>query len=229
MFSLAVALASLVLVVAALLAIPVSLVVDIERTARLRSRLRVHWLFGLVDVELGRRQPSRASPTRPSTKAGQPPPAVSRATRPGRGRGPAIALALVRTEGLAGRIQRLFRARVVRGPDTGQADLAAERGGRLSLLAADAESDPCSLGSSTMKRLRAGQPIVVDDLRLIPVESTQLYADQTSGRFTAVAAKEPVALVVCVAGRVWALDLEGRETSLSALLRDVEGLQHIVP
>ena len=109
MFSLAVALASLVLVVAALLAIPVSLVVDIERTARLRSRLRVHWLFGLVDVELGRRQPSRASPTRPSTKAGQPPPAVSRATRPGRGRGPAIALALVRTEGLAGRIQRLFR------------------------------------------------------------------------------------------------------------------------
>ena len=80
-----------------------------------------------------------------------------------------------------------------------------------------------------MKRLRAGQPIVVDDLRLIPVESTQLYADQTSGRFTAVAAKEPVALVVCVAGRVWALDLEGRETSLSALLRDVEGLQHIVP
>ncbi len=105
MFDLAVALASLVLVVVALLAIPVSLVVDIERTARLRSRLRVHWLFGLVDVELGRRQPRRAPPARPSTKARQP----RRSARPRLGRGPAIALALVRTEGLAGRILRLFR------------------------------------------------------------------------------------------------------------------------
>ena len=80
-----------------------------------------------------------------------------------------------------------------------------------------------------MKTLRAGHPIVVDDLQLIPVESTQLYADQTSGRLTAVASKEPVAIVVRLAGRVWALDLEGRETSLSALLRDAEGLQDVVP
>ncbi len=80
-----------------------------------------------------------------------------------------------------------------------------------------------------MKRLRAGRPIVVDDLQLIPVESTELYADQASGRLTAVAAKQPVAIVVRVAGRVWALDLEGREMSLSALLRDVEGLQDIMP
>ena len=108
MFSLAVALVSLDLVVVALLAIPVSLVVDIERTARLQSRLRVHWLFGLVDVELGRRQPRRAPPVRPSTKGRQPRRAASRSGRPRLGRGPAIALALVRTEGLAGRILRLF-------------------------------------------------------------------------------------------------------------------------
>ena len=109
MFSLAVALTSLVLVVVALLAIPVSLVVDIERTARLRSRLRVHWLFGLVDVELGRRQPRRERPARPSTKARQPRRAASRSGRPRLGRGPAIGLALVRIEGLAGRILRFFR------------------------------------------------------------------------------------------------------------------------
>ena len=80
-----------------------------------------------------------------------------------------------------------------------------------------------------MKRLRAGHPIVVEDLQLIPVESTELYADQTSGRLMAVAAKEPVAIVVRLAGRVWALDLEGRQTSLSTLLRNVEGLKDIMP
>ena len=79
-----------------------------------------------------------------------------------------------------------------------------------------------------MKRLRAGHPVVVDDLQLIPVESTELYGDQTSGGVAAVGAKEPVAIVVRLAGRVWALDLEGRETSLSTLLRDVEGLQDIM-
>ena len=109
MFDLAVAVAIFDLVVVAVLAIPVSLVVDIERTARLRSRLRVNWLFGLVDVELGRGQPRGAPPARPATKAHQPRRAASHSARPRLGRGPAIALALVRTEGLAGRILRLFR------------------------------------------------------------------------------------------------------------------------
>lgn len=80
-----------------------------------------------------------------------------------------------------------------------------------------------------MKRLRTGHPIAVDDLQLIPVESTEVYADQTAGRLTAVAAKEPVAIVVRLEGRVWALDLEGRQTPLSTLLRDVEGLKDIMP
>ena len=109
MFGLAVAVAIFDLVVVAVLAIPVSLVVDIERTARLRSRLRVNWLFGLVDVELGRGQPRRAPPARPSTKARKPRRSAFRPARLRLGRGPAIALALVRIEGLAGRILRLFR------------------------------------------------------------------------------------------------------------------------
>ena len=109
MLSLAVALASFVLVVVALLAIPVSLVVDIERSARLRSRLRVHWLFGLVDVDLAGQRPRRASTVRSSSEEGQPPRAGSRPARPRLAEGPAIALALVRTDGLVGRILRLFR------------------------------------------------------------------------------------------------------------------------
>lgn len=79
-----------------------------------------------------------------------------------------------------------------------------------------------------MKTLRAGDPIVVDDLQLIPVESMEIFADQSSG-VMAVATKEPVAIVVCRAGREWALDLVGREISLSDLLVDVEGLQEIMP
>jgi len=80
-----------------------------------------------------------------------------------------------------------------------------------------------------MKSLRAGQPIVIDGLQVIPVESTQIHANRPAGRLTALAVKEPVAIVVRLAGRVWALDLEGRETSLAALLRDVDGLQEIIP
>lgn len=80
-----------------------------------------------------------------------------------------------------------------------------------------------------MKTLRAGHPIVVDDLQLIPVESTELYGDRTAGGLMAVATKEPVAIVVRRAGREWALDLDGRELSLSDLLRDVEGLQEMMP
>ena len=79
-----------------------------------------------------------------------------------------------------------------------------------------------------MKRLRAGHPIAVGGVQLIPVESTQLYAEQTAGRLTAVAAKEPVAIVVQETGRAWALDLEGRKTSLVTLLRDVDGLQDLM-
>ena len=80
-----------------------------------------------------------------------------------------------------------------------------------------------------MKTLRAGHPVVVDDLQLIPVESMELYGDQASGGVMAVATKAPVAIVVRRAGREWALDLEGREICLSDLLRDVEGLQEIMP
>lgn len=111
MFSLGVAVASLGLVglaVLAILAIPVWLVGDIERTDRqLHARLRVRWLFGLLDVALSRRPP-RASPAAQSAQPRQPQRVESRAARRRR-RGPAMALALVRTEGLAARILQLVR------------------------------------------------------------------------------------------------------------------------
>lgn len=115
MFSLGVAVVSLVILWVAMvgiLAIPVSLVVDVERTDQLHARLRVRWLFGLLDVALSRRPP-RASPAGRSARPRQPQRVASRAARRRR-RGPAIALALLRTEGLAERIFQLFRDLVTR-------------------------------------------------------------------------------------------------------------------
>ena len=86
-------------------------------------------------------------------------------------------------------------------------------------------SPGASCGGSTMKTVRAGHPIVVDDLQIIPVESIEVVADQALGGLMAVATQEPVAIVVRRAGREWALDLEGREITLSDLLDNVEGLQ----
>lgn len=115
MFSLGVAVASLGLVgvaVLAMLAIPVWLVGDIERTDQLHARLRVRWFFGLLDVALSRRPP-RASPAGQPARPRQRQRVASRAARRRR-RGPAIALALLRTEGLAPRILQLLRDLVTR-------------------------------------------------------------------------------------------------------------------
>ncbi len=76
-----------------------------------------------------------------------------------------------------------------------------------------------------MKRLRAGPPIHVNGVQLIPVEWTCVYGNRTPELLTAVAAKEAVAVVIRSPRGAWALDLDGHETSLSDLLRNVEGLQ----
>ena len=76
-----------------------------------------------------------------------------------------------------------------------------------------------------MKRLRAGPPIHVSGVQLIPVERTCVYGNRTPELLAVVAAKEPVAVVIRSARGAWALDLGGRETSLSDLLRDAEDLQ----
>lgn len=75
-----------------------------------------------------------------------------------------------------------------------------------------------------MKGLQVGTPIYVDDLHLIPVETTYLRADHGHGFLMVVAVKEPVAVVIRSGRRIWALDIEGREASVSQLLHEVDGL-----
>jgi hypothetical protein len=100
----AVALAAALLLglVAALLAAPVVLAIEAERTDTLAARWRVRWLFGLVDVDSSRRRPAR------------PAPAPSSAVRPRRAgdnrTGARIGLAVLRTPGLQRRMLRLTGA-----------------------------------------------------------------------------------------------------------------------
>lgn len=109
MLGVAVALAILAAVLVALLAVPASLSVHVERAAAFRTTCRIIWLFGWVDVSLGRRKPARPrrshSPAEGarSSRDTSKPPRRSRARR-----GPATALALVRTRGFLRRMLRLL-------------------------------------------------------------------------------------------------------------------------
>jgi hypothetical protein len=98
-----VALAAVALLVTALLAVPVRLLVRVERAERLRALLRVRWLFGLVDVQSGWPRPPRPpkppKPAKPETAPAKKPKALRRARR---------ALAVARTPGLMPRALRLL-------------------------------------------------------------------------------------------------------------------------
>jgi hypothetical protein len=101
MLEVATTIAVLLALVAALLAVPVVVMVDAERGDRLEARWRVRWLFSLVDVRWSRRRPLPAAPepsdaTKPVRKS----PAR-------RWRGLRMGMAAVRTRGLPGRVGRL--------------------------------------------------------------------------------------------------------------------------
>lgn len=109
MLGIVIALAILVLSVVALMAVPASLVVHVERTVRVRTSWRIGWLFGLVDVRLGRRKLPPQVPTRELAEDVEPGgakqvPARERRFRSGAG----IVLAVVRTPGFIRRVLRLM-------------------------------------------------------------------------------------------------------------------------
>jgi hypothetical protein len=100
----ATAAAALVLgVVAGLLAAPVVLAVEAERTETLAARWRVRWLFGLVDV--GSSPASAGRPAAKDSSARRTPRAAG-----GRSKGPRVGLAVLRTPGLRRRMRRLAGA-----------------------------------------------------------------------------------------------------------------------
>jgi len=104
-------LAVLPLIVVVLLAIPVRLRVEVERTDGIRAVWRVQWLFGLVDVRSDRaRERPLLPPPLPEGRREEAPgraPATSRSAR-----GTRVVLAVLRTPGLLRRVAWLLRALV---------------------------------------------------------------------------------------------------------------------
>jgi len=79
-----------------------------------------------------------------------------------------------------------------------------------------------------MSALRIGTAVIVGGFELIPIERTHLLGDIIAGAVALFAAKAPAAIVIRFGPNGWALDLDGRETPLEDLLREVPGLRERV-
>lgn len=102
MFWLALAAATIAVLIVAALAIPVDLDVTLERAERFHGTARLRWLFGLIDVALDSNRATGAQPERrgrnTSTTEGRGPTTPSRRRR---------VVAILRTKGLLHRLIRL--------------------------------------------------------------------------------------------------------------------------
>jgi hypothetical protein len=95
MLVVAVTIAVSLALIAALLAVPVMLVVDAGRVEALKASWRIRWLFGAVDIRLPRERTDSTDP--PAKSAGK------------RRRIARMVLAVVRTRGLVHRVMRACR------------------------------------------------------------------------------------------------------------------------
>jgi len=82
--------------------------------------------------------------------------------------------------------------------------------------------------ASHTETLRAGAPIRVGSVTLLPIERIAVHADGSALRIWSYAAKEPYALVVRDAGGVWAVDAHASAISLAELSKRVPGLDALL-
>lgn len=75
-----------------------------------------------------------------------------------------------------------------------------------------------------VERLRAGRPVHVGGVTLLPIERAVVCADGSGGLRWWSASKDPVALVVRSAGEVHAFGVDGRALDLQALVDAVAGM-----
>jgi len=75
-----------------------------------------------------------------------------------------------------------------------------------------------------METLRAGRPLTVGSVTLLPIERTVTHAQRFMAHWWFVVAKEPHALVVRDAGGVRAVAVAAVQVSLERLLEEVPDL-----
>jgi hypothetical protein len=99
MLALVAVFAALIVLIVAMLAVPLVLVIEAERTDKLKVRWRLFWLFGLVKP----RSRNRSAPSAPDRADARP----AHTSKKRRVRGRRMAVAVLRTRGLFGRVVRL--------------------------------------------------------------------------------------------------------------------------
>ena len=76
--------------------------------------------------------------------------------------------------------------------------------------------------------LRAGAPVAVGSVTLLPIERVALHSDRGKTRVWCSAAKEPYALVVRDVGGLRVVDVDARAVSLEELREKIPGLDALL-
>lgn len=79
--------------------------------------------------------------------------------------------------------------------------------------------------ATSSETIRAGTPVRIGSVTLLPVERIALRLDVGHARSWLIAAKEPYALIVRDAGGLWAIGRNAAPLPLDALRNDVSGLE----
>ena len=79
-----------------------------------------------------------------------------------------------------------------------------------------------------METLRAGSPLSVGDVTIVPIERAGIRSDMGDAGYWISAFKEVVAVVVCDASGVRALDPDSQDIALDALIRETPNLGAIL-
>lgn len=79
-----------------------------------------------------------------------------------------------------------------------------------------------------METLRAGSPLSVGDVTIVPIERAGIRSDMGDAGYWISAFKEAFAVVVCDASGVRALDVDSSEIALDVLIRKTPNLGAIL-
>jgi hypothetical protein len=78
--------------------------------------------------------------------------------------------------------------------------------------------------TARIETLRAGAPVSVGSITLLPIERVVLRSDRSERRVWFTAAKEPYALIVRDESGIWAIDANAVAVPLEALRAEISGL-----
>jgi len=83
-------------------------------------------------------------------------------------------------------------------------------------------------GQTQMRRSRAGEPISVDTLVIIPLEDMTVEKIESDRRLSVYASKSLLGVVIWSPHGLWGLDDQGRSVPVETYLDHVEGLRQVL-